>query len=257
MVTLSSKVVLQEKLQSVLTLNNSLTEQEIFEIELQEQEFVNEKTETCNTNELGRKELAVVLSQYITAMLPNTEGLVFDENKINPTNIYHRSHPGLLPKVIEFSYCTPCSEKDVNIPKKKIKKNCSNHKSTDLFQKDLGLPETFEYDIYCLSEQLDLKDIVLAFQHHDKNHRSSCFRDGCDYCRCHFPWHLRTSTVILMLKLKGKKTYELHTLVRRNNPWINNYQPWVLMHYRANTDFKFITNSTGAAIYSCLYSSKA
>ena len=115
-------------------------------------------------------------------------------------------------------------------------KYCTNHKYSNLFQKDLGLPDDYEYDIYCPSEQLDLKDLVLAFQHHDKNHRSSCFRDGCDYCRYHFPWHLRTMTVILMLKLKGKKTYALHTLVRRNNPWINNYVPWILMHYRANME---------------------
>jgi hypothetical protein len=126
-----------------------------------------------------------------------------------------------------------------------------------LFQKDFGLPEGYEYDIYCPSEQLDLRDLVLAFQHHDKNHRSSCFRDGCDYCRYHFPWHLRVATVILMLKQKGKKHYALQTLVRRNNRWINNYIPWVLMHYRANMDWKFITSTTGTAIYSCMYSSKA
>jgi hypothetical protein len=53
-------------------------------------------------------------------MLPNNEELVLDENKINPTNIYHRSHPGLRPEVIEFSYCTPCSEKMLIYPKGKF-----------------------------------------------------------------------------------------------------------------------------------------
>ena len=255
--TIPTSFAMKEKLPSVLNFNKALTEQEVIELELQEEQNLIEETEICYPNQLGRKELAVILSQYITAMLPNNEGLVLDENKINPTNIYHRSHPGLRPKVIEFSYCSPCSEKNVNIPKRKIKKNCCNHKYTNLFQKDLGLPEGYEYDIYCPSEQLDLRDLVLAFQHHDKNHRSSCFRDGCDYCRYHFPWHLRVATVILMLKLKGKKHYALQTLVRRNNRWINNYIPWVLMHYRANMDWKFITSTTGTAIYSCMYSSKA
>ena len=202
-VPLPTDVVVKENLPTVLNLYNTLTEEEIFELELQEELFVPEETETCNKNELGRKELAVIMSQYITAMLPNDEGLVLDENKIKPTNIYNRSHPGLRPKVIEFSYCTPCAEKQ--FPKNKNKKNCFNHKYANLFQKDLGLPESYEYDIFCPSEQLDLKDLVLAFQHHEKNHRSSCFRDGCDYCRYHFPWHLRTMTVILMLKLKGQK----------------------------------------------------
>jgi hypothetical protein len=121
-ITLPTEAVMKENSPSGLNLYNTLTEQEIIKIELQEkEEFVDTRTEICNKNQLGRKELAVILSQYITAMLPNIEGLVLDETKISPTSIYHRSHPGLRPKVIEFSYCTPCSEKR-NIPKKKMKK---------------------------------------------------------------------------------------------------------------------------------------
>ena len=92
---------------------------------------------------------------------------------------------------------------------------------------------------------------------HDKNHRKTCFKNSREFCRFHFPWKLRDNTVIKLLKLKGDKTYGLRVLAKRNDVWVNNYNGWMLIHFRGNMDIQFICNPDGVAIYCCLYSSKA
>ena len=46
-------------------------------------------------------------------------------------------------------------------------------------------------------------------------------------------------------------------MLRRNNFWVNDYNPWILLPHRANKDFQFICDPHGTAVYAHMYSSKA
>ena len=53
------------------------------------------------------------------------------------------------------------------------------------------------------------------------------------------------------------KSAQLRTILARNHKFLNDHEPFTLLHHRGNMDFQFICNAYGAATYCCIYSSKA
>ena len=76
-------------------------------------------------------------------------------------------------------------------------------------------------------------------------------------CRFNFPRKLQPHAVIKSVRFPGQKRYKLQALPKRNNFWVNNYNPWLTLNYRANTDIQLIVIAISVAMYCCLYSSIA
>ena len=196
----------------------------------------NEKTsivENIDMAVMGRKELAEIITPYFTATIPSSDGKVLMPDlphcSLNPIPISSKFHPSLRPKTISSIYCLPCKASH-KLNQKFVTCNASPNINLELnasyFQssfEDIGLPEDFQFNFCDPSQQIDLRNLILANQLHDKNHRKSCFKNNSDYCRYHFPWKLRKNTIIKVLKLKGAKSYSLRVLAKRNDVWINNY----------------------------------
>ncbi len=62
-----------------------------------------------------------------------------------------------------------------------------------------------------------------------------------------------------MVPVKGKKSLkELRFVLKRDNPWLNNFQLDILVKFRANMDCQFVCNPHGVASYATgKYISKA
>ena len=183
----------------------------------------------------GRKELAEIVSNYMSAHIPD----------------------------IEHNLLSVSADSDAGVQMNSIAKDSQDHAS--LRQKFIG--KNSDYNINDHQEQTDLVDCLASFQMHDKNHRSSCRPKNqpkkkignplVQICRFNFPRKLQLHAVIKSVRFPGQKKYKLQALPKRNNFWVNNYNPWLTLNYRANTDIQLIVIAISVAMYCCLYSSKA
>src|SRR5579859_3062547 len=84
-----------------------------------------------------------------------------------------------------------------------------------------------------LQKRLDIYDLVLSRNMHSKSHSPTCFKYGnTKKCHSKFPRSLVDETQM-----------DLETgLIRlkRDDSWLNGYNPWIMLMLRANHDCKFL-----------------
>ena len=84
-----------------------------------------------------------------------------------------------------------------------------------------------------LQKQLDLYDLVLSRNMHSKSHSPTCFKYGnTGKCRSKFPRSLVEETQMDL------KTGLIR--LKRDDAWMNGYNPWIMLMLRANHDCKFL-----------------
>ena len=84
-----------------------------------------------------------------------------------------------------------------------------------------------------LQKQLDLYDLVLSRNMHSKSHSSTCFKYGnTKKCRSKFPRSLVEETRM------DPETGLIQ--LKRDDAWLNGYNPWIMLMLRANHDCKFL-----------------
>jgi hypothetical protein len=81
-----------------------------------------------------------------------------------------------------------------------------------------------------MSQHVD--DIVSTRQMHSTHHTATCFKYGKSECRLRFPRELCESTA--MDPLTGV------IRLRRDDPWLNGYNPWIALTLRSNHDVQFL-----------------
>lgn len=89
----------------------------------------------------------------------------------------------------------------------------------------------------------EVQGIIRQSNMHSKSHTTSCYKRGNSTCRFHFPRDLVETTFLDL------ETMDLH--IKRNNAWLNIYNPYIAYVFRCNHDLKLLAsgNDTKALIY--------
>ena len=110
----------------------------------------------------------------------------------------------------------------------------------------------------------DLVDLVCSLQTPHK-HSSTCLRlrKGSDVkvCRFNFPKKLKTETTIEFephgKTVNGDIYYRIKPSSKRNDPWINNYNPALLRAWRAHLDLQLCLDPVQMCEYIAKYTAKS
>src|SRR5271154_6661398 len=87
-------------------------------------------------------------------------------------------------------------------------------------------------DTFEIKKQLDLYDLVFSRNMHSRTHTPTCFKYGYKKCRSKFPRALVEET---------KMDPETGLVqLKRDDAWMNGYNPWIMLMLRANHDCKFL-----------------
>lgn len=97
----------------------------------------------------------------------------------------------------------------------------------------------------------DLNSLLDKCQLHSENHSAYCLRDG--KCRFGFPKELVEESKFVYND--KKKQYDF--VPKRNHPFLNSYNRYILEHWRANIDVQPICNFKDVLYYIAKYSAKS
>jgi DNA replication protein DnaC len=117
-----------------------------------------------------------------------------------------------------------------------------------------------DFEINSVQETEDICNLIRSVNCHDPKHTQSCFKyskdASCQVCRYHFPRCLCQQTRVWHRFNDKYRVMEVVVELKRNHAYINNYNPWLMLHHRGNMDCQFICNASGAATYASMYVSK-